>query len=501
MSATTSKPAQLSRRRLMSSALCAGSLAALGGVASACKAAPTASGGNSAGGLSSWDWWVTQAPWIKNEIALFEKANPKVTVNRTVNATGAYDKLFNLAERSHSAPDVFQIIGTTVPLNEQVQKGWLLPIDKYADSSWIRQFPADTFVEGSNVFGGKIYSAPLTQPSAGYQLFLNNKVFKDAGLTNGDGSIQIPRTWDDVTHAAETITKKGNGSVYGLGFGNSTFAILPWWVDMFVRAAGSPGGSIGQDFRTGRYAFGTDRNYTDLLGLIMDWKHNGYFYPNSLSISDEIARAYFERGRFGMTVGGVWNQSEWTTHKFTDYTVASLIGPEPQPKGYFYSTPGGNWMGINGDTKDPEAAWKWFSWWYSPAAGRRFVQKYNEDLSVFPANNDPGAITFRPFAEYVALRSTVLKGPQPWIKNPEQSHVVLNPVQPDFGAVTTGVYSEQIKDVAGSLRSLDASLQSALATGLKEAQQAGHKVHMSDFVFADWDITKPYKWTIPEYPS
>ncbi|HVX44027.1 MAG TPA: extracellular solute-binding protein [Mycobacteriales bacterium] len=451
--------------------------------------------------MTTWDWWVTQAPWIENEIKLFEQKNPKIKIDRTVNATGAYDRLFNLAERSNNAPDLFQIITTTVPLNDQVKKGWLEPINSYADSSWIRQFPPYTFVEGSNVFDGKIYSAPLTEPSAGLQLFINNKVFKDAGLTNGDGSVAIPKTWDDLTRAADTITKKGGGKVYGFGFGNSTFAILPWWFDVLVRAAGSPGGSGGQDLRIGKYVYSTDRNYLDLFDLIMEWKGKGYFYPNSLSISDEIARAYFERGRFGMTVGGVWNQSEWTPHKFTDYTVVSLIGPEEERKGYFYSAPGGNWLAINALTKNKDAAWKWFSWWYSPAAGKRFVQDYNEDLSVFPQNNDPGKITFKPFSQYVGLQDLVRRGPQPWLKNPQQSHVVLNPVTPDFGAITTGVYSGQIKDVKSALSELDGRLQDSLDKGLKQAKAAGYKVDFSDFVFPDWDITKPYKWSIPEYPS
>jgi len=496
--------ARMKRRGFLKMAAAAGGVTALGPGLAACKSG-SAAGTSKAGGLSYWDWWVTQAPWVKDEISRFEKANPKIKVNRTVNATGAYDKLFNLAERSGNAPDLFQIIITTVPLNDQVAKGWLLPIDKYAGSAWVRQFPPYTFVEGSNVFNGKIYTAPLTASSPTFQLCINNKVFRDAGLTNSDGTVKIPKTWDDITHAAEQITKKGNGNVYGLGFGNSTFAILPWWIDILVRGAGSPGGSTGpnpgQDLRTGKYVYGSDRNYTDLIGLMMDWKSKGYFYPNSLSISDEIARAYFERGRFGMTVGGVWNQAEWTPHHFTDYTVTSLVGPQETPKGFFYSAPGGNWLGINAKTKDPESAWKWFSWWYGKGAGQRFVQKYNEDLSIYPENNQPGQITFKPFAQYADLQAKILRGPQPWLKNPEQAYVVLNPVMPDFGAITTGIYSGQIKDVTGALRSLDGRLQVSLETGLKQATQAGHKVSADDFVFPEWDITQPYKWSIPAYPT
>ena len=54
------------------------------------------------------------------------------------------------------------------------------------------------------------------------------------------------------------------------------------------------------------------------------------------------ARAFFERGKFGMTVGGVWNQPEWTQHKFTDYSLVTLPSPTATPKGYYYADPVGN---------------------------------------------------------------------------------------------------------------------------------------------------------------
>jgi multiple sugar transport system substrate-binding protein len=73
-------------------------------------------------------------------------------------------------------------------------------------------------------------------------------------------------------------------------------------------------------------------------------------------------------------------------------------------------------------------------------------------------------------------------------------------VQPDLGTILTGVYSGQVKDVRSAFSELDGRLQSSLADGLKQAQQQGHRVDISDYVFADWNITKPYRWSIPEYP-
>ena len=488
---------RIDRRTFLGAAAAVGGTTILGPILAACGAPGGATGRVT---IDSWDWWVSQSPWVEHELKRFEQAHGDIHVKRTVNATSSYDKLFTLAERSNGAPDVFMITTTTVPLNEQVAKGWLLPLDRWANSSWRRRFPPYSFVEGINMFGGKVYSAPLTRPAPWLQLYINNKVFKDAGLTNADGSVKVPKTWDDVTRSAEVITKKGNGNTYGLGFGNGSFPILPWWVEVFVRAAGSPGGSTGPDLRTGKYTFGSDRNYLDFAELLMTWNRKGYFFPSSVSISDEIARAYFERGKFGMTIGGVWNQAEWTQHGFTDYTLTTLVGPTETRAGYFYSSPGGTLMGVSSQAKHPDQAWAWFDWFYSVDAGKSWVQQYNEDLSVHPQNNDPHKIHFRPFAEYVALESLAIPGPGASIRNPAQAYVVVNPVQPDLGTILTGIYTGQIKGVQAAFMDLDGRLQSALEQGVKQAQQQGHKVSLDDYVFTGWDITKPYRWSIPEYP-
>jgi ABC-type glycerol-3-phosphate transport system substrate-binding protein len=489
--------ARISRRDFLSAAAAFGGATVLTDALAACGSAGLPAGGVA---VDSWDWWVSQSPWLDNEIRLFEQVHGKVQVRRTVNAISSYDRLFTLAERSKSVPDVFMITTLSVPVNEQVGKRWLHPLDRWATSSWRRLFPAYSFVEGSNMFGHKVYSAPLTKQAPWVQLYINNAVFRSAGLTNPDGSAKVPKTWDDVTRFAEIINRKSGGATYGLGFGNGSFPILPWWVESFVRAAGSPGGSTGPDLRSGTYTFGSDRNYQDFATLLLEWKRKGYVYPSSVSISDEIARAYFERGKFGMTIGGVWNQAEWKHHGFSDYTLTTLIGPGPQRKGYFYSSPGGSVMAMASSTQHPDQAWEWLNWFYSVGAGQRWVQQYNEDLSVHPQNNDASKIHFKPFAEYVALQNLAIPGPAASVRNPEAAYVVVSPVQPDFGTILTGVYTEQIKDIRSALSELDGRLQASLDQGIKLAQHQGHSVSSGDYIFPDWNITRPYKWNIPEYP-
>ncbi|GAB3433793.1 ABC transporter substrate-binding protein [Flindersiella endophytica] len=478
--------AKVSRRTLLGAAL-TGAAATFG--TAACGRG-TSGSSSSTESLRYWDYYVSQAGWVDNEIKLFQQAHKDVRIEKTTQVTDKYADLVSLSFRGGDAPEVFLLPGNP-PLPDQVAKGWLLPLDKWATPAWQKKFPAESFYEGGNVFGGKVYSAPFGGHAPWLQLYIHHGVFRDAGLVGADGKPQLPKTWDDVTRAADTITKKSGGKTYGLGFGNAQNGPLSWWLELFVRGAGAPGGSGGQDLRTGKWTYATDRAYTDFLTLLLDWKQRGLMYPNSMSISDEQARAFFERGKFGMTVGGVWNQPEWSDHKFTDYSLVTLPSPTETPKAYFYASPGGTLMGISAKAKHPEEAWAWFDWIYSPAAGKRWVEM-GQGLSVFEQSNDPKAVKFAPFAQYVETRNLALIGPTPTIRNPELSKVVLAPVKPDINDVLAGLYTGQLKDMGAALSELADRQYQALSDGVKKAKEAGAKVSLDDYVFADWDPTQAY---------
>jgi ABC-type glycerol-3-phosphate transport system substrate-binding protein len=206
--------------------------------------------------ITHWDWYASQAGWVDNEIKLFQQANPGILVKKTTQVSDKYADLVSLAYRSNNAPDLL-MVPKSPQLSQQVSQGWLLPVDKWATTSWQSRFPQNSFVEGVDVFGGKVYTAPFAAPAPSLQLYVHHGVFKDAGLTNADGSPKLPKTWDDVTAAAEAIASKSGGKVAPFGFGNSTNTTLAWWLDLFVRGAGSPGGAAvggidGMDYRVGQ---------------------------------------------------------------------------------------------------------------------------------------------------------------------------------------------------------------------------------------------------------
>lgn len=477
------------RRTLMKAAVAA-AFAPLAPALAACGSDDESSSGAQ---VTSWDWLVSQAAWMDQEIKLFQEAHGGTSIKKTTQVTDKYPDLISLAVRSDTAPDVFQLPRTPA-IEEQVSGGWLLPLDKWADSAWKARFGTGWFSEGGNIFSGKTYSAPFNGAGSNLQLYVHHGLFKEAGLTNGDGSVKLPKTWDDVTRAAEAITSKSGGKAFGLGFGNSGNFALAWWIELFTRGAGAVGGTNTLDYRVGKWTYGSDRNYADFLGLFLDWKKRGFIFPTSMSISDEQSRAFFAQGKFGMIVNGVWSQSAWTESKFTDYSLVTLPSPTETPQGYFYYGPGSSsrMFGISAKTKNPDTAFAWLDWLYSKDAGRRWVEA-GLGLSVYPENNDPSLVKFAPFAQYVATSTTNLAGPDPKLRNPEVAKVKVDAVKPDVNDVAAGLYTGQLKDVGAALRDLEGRLNKAQSDAVAAAASAGAKVSDADFVFADWDPTKPYE--------
>jgi ABC-type glycerol-3-phosphate transport system substrate-binding protein len=442
--------------------------------------------------LTYWDWWVTQSPTIDSEIELFQQQYPNIKIKKATQVVDKYPELLQLSYKGGNAPDVF-LIPEKPNFVDQVKQGWFLPLNKWATTEWQSQYPEASFAEGSNVVDGKIYSAPYEGAAPWLQLYVNTKVFKDAGLVDGSGNVVLPKNWDDVRADAKTISKSSGGKVYGFGFGDKQKFSLPWQM-MMVQNSGAPGGTSGLDTRTGLSTWASNPAYAQWINFFMGMKDDGSIVPNAMSMDDEMARAAFADGKFGMIVGGVWNQAGWakTNPDFKDYTLTQLpYGGEAQSS-YFYRTPGGYGWAVSAQTKHPEEAWLWFNWLNSKPASERWV-KAGQGVRVYPDVNEPDYAPTPQFAEFLKLAQTDVRlAPAPGQQHPAMNDVKTQPTKPDIQDILEGVYTGQITDVKSALKDLESRENAQLQLAIKDAQSRGVKVDAGWWKVADWDITRDY---------
>ncbi|TAK33974.1 MAG: sugar ABC transporter substrate-binding protein [Chloroflexota bacterium] len=478
-------------------------LAAVGSLLlSACS---SGQGGSSASSgtvtIEYWDWWVTQGPTIDNEIKLFQEKYPNIRIKKTTQVTDKYPELLQLAFKGGNSPDVF-LIPDTPQLNEQVQQGWLMPLNKWASKEWQSTFPATAFAEGSNVLNGKIYTVPYDGPGPWLQLYVNTKLFKEAGLVDANGEVKLPKTWDEVRADAKAISRQGNGKYYGFGFGNKQKFALPWQM-MMAQNAGAADAQTGFDARVGQYAWASNPVYGNWIKFFLGMKEDGSIIPNAMSMDDEMARASFADGKFAMLVGGSWNMTGWkkTNPNFQDYAVAQMPYDGQEQASYFYTSPGGKGWAISSQTKHPEETWLWFQWLNSKDAAVRWVQA-GQGLRVQPEANQLEYAPTQQFAQFMKLAQNDVKmAPAPGLQHPEMNQVKQQAVQPNIQAILEGLYTGQIKDYKSALQDLEKRQNAELARAIQDAQARGTKLDTSWWTVKDWDLTKDYGPTMATSPN
>jgi ABC-type glycerol-3-phosphate transport system substrate-binding protein len=147
---------------------------------------------------------VQHKEWVE-DIAIFEKANPNITVNSIYNYPCETGASFTAMLRSGNVPDIYYSYFTDLP--QILQAGQAQNISKYVSASTVTNFSdiAAGAMKAVTAPGGNIYGLPTSDYTQG--LVYNRHLFTEAGL-NPD---QPPTTWAQVETDAKAIAKLGNG--------------------------------------------------------------------------------------------------------------------------------------------------------------------------------------------------------------------------------------------------------------------------------------------------
>ena len=445
--------------------------------------------------VTHWDWWVTQTPWMENEIKLFQDANPGITINRVRNPDKQNDELLKAAFRDESAPDTFF---TLLPFLDIIKGGYALPLNNFSDwSTYVKQYPNPSidFAEGSNQLQGNVYSVPRDARSGWWnQIYVNTKLLKNAGWTE-NGAARVPKTLDEWLQAQRDVVKSSNKKAFGWGNPISTgwTPVMYWFMGQL---SGAPFG--GDNFKTGKYDFTSTPAWQNILEAFAKMRDEGLITPESASIDDEGIRALFAEDRFLFLTTGVWSVAGWAqTHpNFSEYTVMAppLVGVQT-PVTYYQTSPGqtGTASFIYSKSKNPEAAWKWYQWVNSRDAMKRWNTTGN-GLSLWSEDNKPENATNDALKALATLDAQINRvAPARAIRNPDVGLVKEQAVKPDENAILSGIFSKQITDIPGTLKKLEDAKNASREQAIKDAVAAGAKINYpADYVFADWDPTKDY---------
>lgn len=159
--------------------------------------------------INFWSW----VPDIQNEIDLFEKKYPAITVKlqNQGGATAQYQKL-RAAIKSGDVPDVAQIEYSFLP-SFTITKS-VLDLESYGDGSLKGDYSPSAWAQVSS--GQSVWGLPQDLGPTG--LLYRTDLLQKAG-------VQPPKTWDEFASAAKTVKEKTGAYLTDLP-GNSFSPIL-----------------------------------------------------------------------------------------------------------------------------------------------------------------------------------------------------------------------------------------------------------------------------------
>lgn len=178
--------------------------------------------------ITFWSW-VSD---IEDEVALFEKKYPAITVDVVDVGSGAdyYTKLRSAIEAGSGAPDVAQIELHHLP--SFILKNSLLDLSAYGAADIADTF--EPYAWGQVTIGDAVYAIP--QDTGPMGLLYRQDLLSAAGL-------EAPTTWDDFATAAAAY-RAANPTSYLANVSPSNWTPL---VGLFQQAGATPFGYDGQE--------------------------------------------------------------------------------------------------------------------------------------------------------------------------------------------------------------------------------------------------------------
>ena len=348
-------------------------------------ARPAADDPNNAS-LTYWYWGEDDAPgansWIKKEVALYEKAHPKVKISIVLQSTDTLTSAFTTAAQTKSGPDI-ATQWATLPVLTPAWGGAVAPISDYVPASETKNWIGTS----ENMSGGKLYAMP--QYLLGIPFLWNKAMFKKAGLDPNKG----PTTWAQLLADSKKLKAAG---FTPLGMGNKDGYGGAWFFSLIGKQNLNSINEL-KDAMIGKAKF-SDPKYSGFYQVLADLKKKGYLNSDVASISFTQGLGLFGQKKVAM---------QWVTDGFAAGATKALggakaVGVGPIPiwgKGklaHSYDTTQSSSAFITSWSKHPRAAAQFLMFLHTPQALKAWYQA----TGVFPADKRfPASLVKEPNAK------------------------------------------------------------------------------------------------------
>ena len=280
-------------------------VAAVAGIvlgAAACGSSSSSGGGSTAGTTGKVTISIDCAPpaaqqpvqnkeWLE-DVAIFEKANPNITVDSVYNyPCDAVPATFTAMLRAGTETNLYYTYFTDLP--QVLLAGQAANITKYVNTTTVPDLNdiAPSSLKADEA-GSTLYGLPTSNYTQG--LIYNRKLFSEAGLNPNDP----PTTWAQVETDATAIAKLGGGIE---GWGDYSAGNNGGW--HFSSYMDALGGSTVNNSGAAPTADFDNANGTAILEAL----HTLRFTDNAMSPTQGLAwgtlQQQFAAGKLGMYIG------------------------------------------------------------------------------------------------------------------------------------------------------------------------------------------------------
>lgn len=443
--------------------------------------------------LVQYDHHISQSPAWEEAIAIFEAENPNINIDRQVSAN-SLDEIELALSFGQSTLDIVVWRGTE-SLRTIMQLGDVLyPLENFDDyDAFVADFPdfggAPMFANNLNVFNGQVVSLPFERSLPLWHLFINTRLYREAGLVDDEGDLLLPTTIAEVfehsLHIYETL------GVWGFSTDRESYINIFDFCRFSLNAMNAF--VFGYDPHVGEFRASQEPCYDELFQGYQRLLATGAVPPDQLETSFDVLRQRFVDGQVAHMLDGVWNirSLEDIDPNFQDYVMIQppLRTGLDAPSSFEgrFSIGDLMFMSITANTAHPDAAWEWFKFIHSPRFADIWLENEN-GISLF-LESDPAEFDLsESFQNYIS-----------------QSHLIRQTTDIDTPAIQVGfeiigdnefdilygILNGEIEDYQAALANYDQRAQDAFDLMIEENAALGIDISQDDF------ISLEYQWLPP----